>query len=100
MNTRPINLFDFEKLAADKLHPMAFDYYYGGACDEITLKRNHSAYDEIFLKYRVLVDVSKRDLTTTVLGTKIPYPAMIAPTAFQRMAHPEGEIATVEGGRR
>src|SRR5437016_707736 len=90
----PVNLHEFEALAKAKLSSMAYDYYSSGACDEITLHRNRSAYREILLKYRVLVDVSNRDLSTTVLGQKISFPVMIAPTAFQQMAHPEGEIAT------
>ncbi len=98
MKPGPVNIFDFESLAKEKIHPMAFDYYFGGAGDEITLRRNHSAFDEIFLKYRVLVDVSRRDLSTEVLGSRISFPVMIAPTAFQRLAHPEGEIATVKAG--
>lgn len=94
--TKPVNLFDFESLAKEKLSQMAYDYYASGACDEITLKRNHTAYDEIFLKYRVLVDVSKRNLSTHILGQKISFPVMIAPTAFHRLAHSEGEIATAK----
>ncbi len=93
---KPINLFDFEKLAKEKLPQMAFDYYSSGACDEITLRRNHAAFDEIFLKYRVLVDVSKRDLSVNILGNEISFPVIIAPTAFQKMAHPDGELSTVK----
>ena len=91
---KPVNLFDFESLAKEKLSVMAYDYYAGGACDEITLRKNHTAYDKIFLKYRVLVDVSKRDLKTNILGQEISFPVMIAPTAFHRLAHLEGELAT------
>lgn len=90
----PLNLHEFEALAKEKLSAMAYDYYSSGACDEITLHRNQSVYREILLKYRVLVDVSNRDMSTTVLGHKISFPVMIAPTAFQQMAHPEGESAT------
>src|SRR5436853_6630702 len=90
----PVNLHEFESLAKAKLPVMAYDYYSSGACDEITLNRNQSAYREILLKYRVLVDVSSRYLSTTVLGQKLSFPVMIAPTAFQKMAHAEGECAT------
>src|SRR5438552_456042 len=90
----PVNLHEFEALAKAKLPAMAYDYYSSGACDEITLHRNQSAYREIFLKYRVLVDVSNRDLSTTVLGQKISFPVMIAPTAFKQITHPECENAT------
>ncbi|MDQ3019476.1 MAG: alpha-hydroxy-acid oxidizing protein [Bacteroidota bacterium] len=88
----PINISDFESLAKEKLTQMAYDYYSSGANDEFTLKENCDAYKRIFLKYRVLVDVSKRDLSTEVLGSKISMPVMIAPTAFHKIAHPEGEV--------
>lgn len=90
---KPLNLSEFEIIAKEKLSQMAYDYYRSGANDEITLKENCDAYKKIFLKYRVLVDVSKRDLSTEVLGQKISMPVMIAPTAFHKMAHDEGEIA-------
>jgi len=90
----PINVYDYEKIARDKMEQMAYDYYASGAHDEITLRENHAAYDRIKLKYRVLVDVSKRDLSTTVLGHNISMPIMIAPTAFHKLADPEGEVAT------
>jgi 4-hydroxymandelate oxidase len=88
----PVNLIDYERLAGEKLPAMAFEYYAGGACDEITLRENRTAYDRIRLKQRVLANVSKRDMTCTVLGQKISFPVMTAPMAFQRMAHPSGEI--------
>lgn len=90
----PINLFDYEALAREKLPGMIYDYYASGAEDEITVLDNHAAYSRIRLKYRVLVDVSHRDLSTTVLGQEISMPLLISPTAFQCMAHPEGEVAT------
>ncbi len=90
----PINIFDFETLAREKLPQMAYDYYASGAHDEITLRENHTAYDRIRLMYRVLVDVSRRDLSTIVLGQRASMPILIAPTAFHRMAHPDGEVAT------
>lgn len=89
----PVNIFDFEHIAKEKLTKMAYDYYSSGADDEITLRENCDAYKKIFLKYRVLVDVSKRDLSTEVFGQKISMPLMIAPTAFHKMAHTEGEAA-------
>ena len=90
----PINLYEFEELAAEKLWTPAYDYYASGAHDEITLRENHAAYDRIALHYRVLVDVRERDTSTTVLGRQISMPVMIAPTAFHRMAHDDGELAT------
>jgi len=89
----PINISEFELLAKEKLPQHAYDYFSSGANDEITLKENCEAYKRIYLKYRVLVDVSKRDLVTEVLGQKISMPVMIAPTAYQKMAHVNGELA-------
>lgn len=93
-NMNPINVFDFEALAKEKLPGMVYDYYASGAEDEITVHDNHAAYGRIRIRYRVLVDVSQRDLSTTVLGQQLSMPLLIAPTAFQGMAHAEGEIAT------
>lgn len=90
----PVNLFDFEALAREKLAPEAYDYYAGGAHDEVTLRENRAAYDRRALAYRVLVDVSRRDLATSVLGQPIAMPILVAPTAFHRLADPEGEVAT------
>jgi 4-hydroxymandelate oxidase len=95
-----VNLFDLETLARKKLSKMAYDYYSSGACDEITLSENRSAFERIFLKYRVLVDVSKRDLAVDVLGFHLSFPVMIAPTAFQAMAHPDGELAMARAAGR
>ncbi|HMQ68954.1 MAG TPA: alpha-hydroxy acid oxidase [Ignavibacteria bacterium] len=92
----PINIYDFEIIARDKLTQMAYDYYRSGSHDEITLSENIEAFKRIFLKYRVLIDVSKRDLSTEVLGQKISMPLIIAPTAFHKMAHPDGEVATAK----
>lgn len=92
-----INLADYEIAAKQKLPQMAFDYYASGACDQITLYQNQQAYRQIFLKNRVLQDVSQCDLTTTLFGEKIAIPILIAPAAFQAMADPEGEIATAKG---
>lgn len=93
---KPVTVSDIEKIAAEKLDKNAYDYYSSGADDEITLKENCNAFNRIFLKYRVLVDVSKRDMSAVILGHKTSVPFLIAPTSFQKMAHPEGEIATVK----
>ena len=91
----PINLYEYEALAQARLTAMAYDYYASGAHDEITLRENHAAYDRIALRYRVLRDISQRSTATTVLGQPIRMPVIVAPTAFHKLAHPEGEVATV-----
>jgi 4-hydroxymandelate oxidase len=90
----PVNLTDFEALAREALSREAYDYYAGGAHDEVTLRENRAAYNRVSLAYRVLVDVSRRDLTTSVLGQPVAMPVLVAPTAFHRLATPEGELAT------
>ncbi len=89
-----VSVFDYEIAARATLPKIAYDYYASGANDEITLRENHAAYERIKLKPRVLIDTSKRDLTTNVLGQSVTMPILVAPTAFHRMAHPEGEVAT------
>ncbi|NES24365.1 MAG: alpha-hydroxy-acid oxidizing protein [Symploca sp. SIO3E6] len=95
-NNKPINLFDYEALAPEYLSPMALDYYAGGAWDEVTLRDNRTAFEALKLCPRMLVDVSQRDLSTEILGEPVAMPIMIAPMAFQCLAHPEGEIATAK----
>ncbi len=90
-----INLDDFEAIARKRLPSMAYDYYASGAHDEITLRENVEAFDRIALRYRVLVDVSRRDMSTTVLGQRVSMPVLVAPTAFHGLAHPDAELATV-----
>jgi isopentenyl diphosphate isomerase/L-lactate dehydrogenase-like FMN-dependent dehydrogenase len=91
----PINLSDFEALARERLSPLAWDYYEGGAEDEYTVADNVAAFRRIKLRPRVLVDVADRDLTTTVLGQSISLPIVLAPTSHQSLAHPDAEFATM-----
>lgn len=91
----PVNLVQLQQAAGARLEPMAYDYYRSGAHDELTLADNRAAWERIKLHYRVLVDVSERDTSTTVLGQRVALPVLVAPTAFQRLATPEGEVATV-----
>jgi 4-hydroxymandelate oxidase len=72
----------------------AYGYFAGGAGDEITLRANRESWAEIELLPRVLVDVSSRDLSVPVLGRRWEHPIAVAPMAYQRHAHPEGESAT------
>lgn len=91
----PLNLLEYEARAEARLEPGAFDYYVSGADDELTLRDNREAYARLRLAYRVLVDVSRCDPATTVLGSRVAMPVLVAPTAFHRMACEEGECATV-----
>jgi 4-hydroxymandelate oxidase len=89
-----INVDDFEKAARERLDPGAYGYYAGGAGDERTLRANVEAYARWELRPRVLVDVSEVSTVATVLGAEVELPVLVAPTAFHRLAHPEGELAT------
>lgn len=97
---KPINLFEYQTLASQQLSPMARDYYASGSWDEITLRDNRAAFERYKLRPRMLVDVSQRDLSTTILGQSLPLPILIAPMAFQCLAHPEGEIATAKAAAK
>ena len=89
-----VNVFDYEDHARQKLSQPFFDYIAGGADDEVTLRRNREAFERIELRPRALVDVSKVDLSATILGQEVELPILIAPVALQRLAHPEGEVAS------
>jgi isopentenyl diphosphate isomerase/L-lactate dehydrogenase-like FMN-dependent dehydrogenase len=91
---KPLNVWDYERLAEEKLPAGAFGYFAGGAGDERTLRDNVEAYGRYRLRPRVLVDVTEVTTRTTVLGTDVSMPLLVAPTALQRMAHPDGELAT------
>ena len=79
---------------------MALDYYASGAGEEVTLRSNRTAFEAIELRPRVLVDVSRRDLTTRVLDRDWAMPVAIAPMAFQCLADPLGELATAKAAAR
>jgi 4-hydroxymandelate oxidase len=91
----PVNVFELEAIAREKLSREAYDYYASGAQDEVTLRENRAAYERLSLAYRVLVDVSRRELATSVLGQPVAMPILVAPTAFHGLATPEAEVATV-----
>jgi 4-hydroxymandelate oxidase len=88
-----LKIADYEAIAREKMERSAYDYYAGAAGDERTLAENRRAFDDVVLRPRVLVDVSGIDTKTTVLGQSIALPVMLAPTAFNRLAHPDGELA-------
>ncbi len=89
-----LNVHDYEALARERLDGNAWEYFRGGAGDETTLRANRNALERWKLQPRVLVDVSAVDTATTVLGTHVTAPILVAPVALQKLAHPEGEAAT------
>jgi 4-hydroxymandelate oxidase len=93
----PETLADFERLAAERLEPGPHGYFAGGAADELTLQASEQAWQRIMIRPRVLVDVSQRDPSTTLLGIRRPHPLIVAPMAFHRVVHPEAEPETARG---
>ena len=95
----PQNLAEYEAAARSLLTPAVYDYYAGGAEDELTLRWNRASFGRFMLRPRVLVDVSDVDASVTLLGERVAAPVLLAPTAFQRLAHPDGELATARAAR-
>jgi 4-hydroxymandelate oxidase len=93
----PLNVFEYAKLAQERMEPAFWDYYHGGSDDEVTLRTSRAAYERILLRPRVLVNVSHCETSTTVLGTPVSMPILVAPMSSHCLAHPEGECATAQG---
>jgi len=96
-NSSLVCLADFEPLAKERLSHYAYEYIAGGAADELTMKWNREALDQMRLRPKALVDVEKVDTRVTLFGQEMPHPILLAPTARHRIAHPEGEVATARG---
>jgi 4-hydroxymandelate oxidase len=90
----PVNVADYFDRAAEKVDPKVWCFFEGGAGDEVTLRANVGAYGRWRLRPRMLVDVGGVSAATTVLGTPVSMPLLVAPFAMQRLLHPEGEVAT------
>ena len=86
------NFKDFRNLAKSRLPSPIFHYIDGAADDEVTYRRNTEAYDQCDLVPNVLTGVENIDMSTTVMGQKLDLPIYCAPTALQRLFHPDGEI--------
>lgn len=95
--TEPVSLDDFEQLARERLPHMAAEFVIGGAADEITLRWNRESFDRIRLRPRVLEDVARIDTGVTLFGQTLPHPILLAPVAYQRLFHAEGEVEAARG---
>jgi 4-hydroxymandelate oxidase len=91
----PINVFDFEAIARERMTASAYDYYAGGADDEVTLAENVDAFRRIAIRPRVLAGTGQVSTSTELFGTPLALPVGLAPTAFNKLGHPEGELAAV-----
>src|SRR5882724_6690132 len=94
-----LNVADYARAARAKLPKEVYDYYEGGALDEITLRENTAGWEGLKLYYRVLAGVDAREMKTTMLGQSISMPIAVAPTAFHKLACAEGEIATARAAK-
>ena len=94
------NLMDFEAVARHVMKKPAWAYYSSGADDEITMRENHSAFHKIWFRPRVLIDVEKVDISTTMLGTKVDIPFYVTATALGKLGHPEGEVILTRGAKK
>ena len=92
-----VSLPHLAELARDSLSPAAWARVEGGAADEITLRWNREAYDQIRLRSRVLVDVSTLDTRVTLFGLELPSPILLSPTGAQSFVHPGGDLAVAQG---
>ncbi|KAK9458907.1 FMN-dependent dehydrogenase-domain-containing protein [Lipomyces oligophaga] len=94
------NLLDFEDIARQTMKNTAWAYYSSGADDEITLRDNHSAFQRIWFRPRILVDVDRIDLSTTMLGGKSSVPFYVTATALGKLGNPEGEVVLTRAAYR
>ena len=98
--TEPLTLDDFEVLARDRVPHATFEFMAGAAADENTLRWNREAYQRIRLRPRVLSGFAHADTKTTILGDTFSSPILLAPVAYQRLMHPEGEVASARGAKK
>lgn len=90
----PVSVADLERSAVEAMEPRAANYVGAGAGSEETMRANAEAFRRRQIVPRMLRDVSSRDLSTTILGTAMPAPLLLAPIGVQRVVHPDGELAT------
>ena len=100
LRAQAVNIADLRRLALRRLPRGVFNYIDGGAEDEVTLRANADAYRRWHFAPRVLTDVSRVDTSTTLLGRRLPFPLVLAPTGFTRMADPDGELAVARAAAR
>ena len=94
--SRVVNIEDLRRLAQRRLPRPVFDYLDGGAEDEITLRENTRAFQDIRFRPRAAVALKKCDLAVGVLGQELSFPAMLAPVGYSRLMHPGGEVSAAK----
>ena len=93
----PLDLEALEAAARERLDQGVYDYIAGGAEDERTVAGNLAAWSRLALRPHVLRDVTEVSTATTLLGSQVPVPLLVAPMAYHRMCHPDGEAASAAG---
>ena len=91
-----VSLEDYEGLARERMSPAAWAWLQGGAADELSLRDNREAFDRLRLQPRVLAGMAGGNTRLELLGEVHEHPIFLAPVAFQGLAHPDGEIASVQ----
>lgn len=86
---------DYESLARERMTQAAWSWLQGGAADEITVRENQAAFQRLRLAPRVLADLTGGHTRLTLLNQSFDHPIFVAPVAYQQLAHPDGEMATV-----
>ena len=92
----PVRLEDYEPAAREILPKAIYDYFAGGAEDEAAVAGNREAFKRYRFRFRVLASTDEPDLSCELLGERFAMPVHLAPTATQRMAHPDGELAAAK----
>ena len=95
-----LNVYDFESVAKHTLSKQGWSYYSSGADDEITLRENHVAFQRIWLRPRVMVNVRNISMQSTILGQRTSIPLYLTATALGKLAHPDGELAIVRAAQK
>jgi L-lactate dehydrogenase (cytochrome) len=95
--SRAISIDDLRRLARRRLPRAVYDFIEGGAGDELTVTRNRAAFERLLFEPRILVDVSKREQSTVVLGERVATPVILSPTGMAGLSWPKGEVAAARG---
>lgn len=97
---RPVDLAELERSARALLPAGTYDFIAGGAGDEVTVRENNQAWSDFRVRPRVLADVTTISTRTELFGAVLESPILVAPVAYQRLLHPQGELATAAGAAR
>src|ERR1700739_1354327 len=97
---RVVSIEDFRPIARQRIPKPVFDYLDGGAEGEVTLRENCRIFNDVTFRPRHAVALSECGLCTTVLGSNLSLPFMLAPVGYSRMMHPGGEVVAARAAGR